>query len=116
MIVNKSNRNDVLLLLGPPSVQNSFDNDIWLYIERRITQSKITNLGKPKLSVNNVLVLEIDNKGMLSSKKFYDINNMNQLKLADASTVIKYKKNTFLYDFFTSMRQKINDPLGKRKK
>ena len=31
-------------------------------------------------------------------------------------TSVDYSKNSFVYDFLTSMRQKINDPLGKRRK
>ena len=41
---------------------------------------------------------------------------MNEIKLSALKTEQKYSKNTFIYDFLSSMRQKINDPLGKRKK
>ena len=40
---------------------------------------------------------------------------MNDLKISSLNTKNKYLKNSFVYDFLSSMRQKINDPLGKRK-
>jgi len=54
--------------------------------------------------------------GLLASKEFLDLTKMQDLKFAKNTTDNKYKKNTFLYDFLSSMRQKINDPLGKRKR
>ena len=114
--VNQSNINDITKLLGPPSTKSNFDNDIWIFIEREITHEKILKLGKEKLIINNVLVLEIDNKGMLIKKDFYDINKMNDIKLSSLKTENKYSKRSFVYDFLSSMRQKINDPLKKRNK
>ena len=113
--INQSNINDITKLLGPPSTKSSFDNDIWIFIEREITHEKILKLGKEKLITNNVLVLEIDNKGMLIKKDFYDINKMNDIKLSSLKTENKYSKRSFVFDFLSSMRQKINDPLKKRK-
>ena len=65
---------------------------------------------------NNVLVLEINTQGQLMDKQFYDMNDMNEIKLSSLKTENKYGKKSFVYDFLSSMRQKINDPLGKRKK
>ena len=73
-------------------------------------------LGKEKLITNNVLFLEINSKGLLISKNFFNINEMNEAKISELSTEAKYSKNSFIYDFLSSMRQKINDPLNKRKK
>ena len=73
-------------------------------------------LGREKIIVNNVLVLEIDYKGLLVNKDFYDINKMNKLTFTEKKTEKTYSKKSFVYDFLSSMRQKINDPLGKRKK
>ena len=113
--INQSNVNDITQLLGPPSTKSTFDNDIWIFIEREITHEKIFKLGKEKLITNNVLVLEIDNKGMLIEKEFYDINKMNEIKLSSLETENVYSKRSFVFDFLSSMRQKINDPLKKRK-
>jgi len=112
----ETNKNDIQKILGPPSSRSVFDNDLWIYIEREITNDKLLKLGGEKLIVNNVLFLEIDEKGLLIKKNFYDINEMNEAKLSKLSTEAKYSKRSFIYDFLSSMRQKINDPLGKRKK
>ena len=89
---------------------------MWIFIEREITNDKLIKLGKEKLLTNNVLFIEINSKGLLIKKDFYNINEMNETKISKLSTETKYTKNSFIYDFLSSMRQKINDPLGKRKK
>jgi len=116
LIIEKSNKNDIQLILGPPSTQSTFDSDVWIYIEREITNEKLIKLGKEKLLTNNVLILEINSQGKLIDKKFYDMNDMNDIKLSSLKTENNYGKKSFVYDFLSSMRQKINDPLGKRKK
>jgi len=114
--LNTTNKNDILQILGPPSTQSTFDTDIWIYIERKTSKSSLIKLGKRKTIVNNVLVLEINKTGLLVKKDFLDINDMKKIKFSEKSTEITYSKNTFVYEFLSSMRQKINDPLGKRKK
>ncbi|MDA7802160.1 hypothetical protein N8950_05375, partial [Candidatus Pelagibacter sp.] len=69
-----------------------------------------------RIIVNNVLLLEINSMGLLETKEFLDLNNMQELKFSEQTTENQYKKNSFVYDFLSSMRQKINDPLGKRKR
>ena len=103
-------------MLGPPSTTSTFDNDVWIYIERKNSRSSIIKLGKKKLIVNNVLILEIDNKGLLVKKDFYNKKDMNKITFTDKDTQITYSKRSFVYDFLSSMRQKIQDPLGKKKK
>ena len=116
LTVNKSNKNDIRKILGSPSTQSKFDNDIWIYMERKQTQSKISNLGKMKIFKNDVLVLEIDNYGILKKKEFYNMEDMNKIKIVKDTTSASFARNSFIYDFMSSMRQKINDPLGVRAK
>ena len=116
LTINQSNSNDIRSILGPPSTKSTFDNDLWIFIEREIEKEKILKLSKEKLVKNNILILEINNQGLLVKKTFLNINDMNEIKLSALKTEEKYSKNTFIYDFLSSMRQKINDPLGKRKK
>ena len=116
LIVNESNKNDIKNILGNPSTTSKFDNDIWIYIERKQTQSKLKNLGRMKIYKNDVLVLEIDDYGLLKKKNFYNLNDMENIKIVEATTKEGFKKNSFIYDFMSSMRQKINDPLGQRAK
>ena len=116
IIVSETNKNDIIKLLGPPSVTSTFDNDILFYIERKITTDKLIKLGKQFYLENNVLILEIDNRGILAKKELIDLNDMKELKLVSAETSVDYQKQSFIYDFLSSMRQKVNDPLGKRKR
>ena len=114
--IKKTNKNDIVEILGNPSTTSKFDNDIWIYIERKQSQSKLKNLGRMKIVTNNVLVLEIDQYGLLKKKKFYNKENMNNIKFDENITGLELKKNSFIYNFFSSMRQKINDPLKKKAK
>ena len=116
LIVFESNTNDIKKILGNPSTKSKFDNDVWIYIERKQTQSKLKNLGRMKIFKNDVLVLEIDDYGILKKKEFYNIYDMENIKIVEATTEAGFKKNSFIYDFMSSMRQKINDPLGQRAK
>ena len=116
LILKTTNKNDIIKILGPPSTKSTFDNDVWIFIERKTTTKKLFKLARKKILVNNVLVLEIDKYGLLVKKDFYNLNNMNDLKFSESETDIQYSKRSFVYDFISSMKQKINDPLGKRKK
>ena len=114
LIINQTNKNDISKILGNPSTKSKFDNDVWIYIERKQTQSKLKNLGRMKIYENNVLVLEIDKYGLLIKKNFYNKDQMNNIKITKNITGDNFRKNSFIYDFMSSMRQKINDPLGTR--
>ena len=116
IIENKSNKNDIIKILGSPSTKSKFDNDVWIYIERKQTQSKFTNFGKMKIYKNDILVLEIDKYGILKKKSFYNKDDMKNIKFDEETTKKEFKKNSFIYDFMSSMRQKLNDPLGVRAK
>ena len=114
--VNIDNKNDIINLLGPPILESSFDNNILFYIERKLSIGNLYQLGKRRMKVNNVLVVEVDNRGILVKKDFYNLNDMNDINLVTNVTEVDYQKTSFVYDFLSSMRQKINDPLGKRQK
>ena len=116
LLVNISNKNDITKILGTPSTKSKFDNDLWIYIERKQTQPKFRNLGKMKIYKNDILVLEINNNGILKKKEFYNIDDMQNITIAEATTEAGFQRNTFIYDFMSSMRQKLNDPLGQRAK
>ena len=116
LIINKANKNDIIKVLGNPSTTSKFNNDVWIYIERKQTQSKLKNFGKMKIFKNDTLVLELDSYGVLKKKDFYNINDFEDIKISKDITGSKFRKNKFIYDFLSSMRQKINDPLGQRAK
>ena len=116
LIINKTNKNEIIEILGKPSTQSKFNNDVWIYIERKQTQSRLKNLGKMKIFKNDVLVLEIDNYGLLKKKDFYNVNDMKKIDIVKKTTEGNITKNSFIYDFMSSLRQKINEPLGVRAK
>ena len=116
LIINESTSNDVRKILGTPSTQSKFDNDVWIFIERKQTQSRLRNLGRMKIFKNDVLVLEIDNYGILQKKEFYNMQDMKKIEISKETTEASFARNSFIYDFMSSMRQKINDPLGVRAK
>ena len=116
LIINKTTSNDVRKILGNPSTRSKFDNDVWIYIERKQTQSRLRNLGQMKIFKNNVLVLEIDNYGILKKKEIYNMDDMKKIKIVEETTEANFSRNSFIYEFMSSMRQKINDPLGVRAK
>jgi outer membrane protein assembly factor BamE (lipoprotein component of BamABCDE complex) len=116
LVVNTTNKNDILKILGNPSTTSKFDNDVWIYIERKQTQSKLKNLGRMKIYKNDVLVLEVDDYGILKKKEFFNKDDMQNIKVVEATTEVGFKRNSFIYNFMSSMRQKINDPLGQRAK
>jgi len=115
LTINISNTNDIIQLLGPASTKSTFDNDMWIYIERVSSSSKISKLGKKTLLKNNVLILTLDNKGILSEKIFLNKENMNSLKFTKDFTSMSLTKKTFIYDFLRTLRQKMSDPLGNKK-
>ena len=110
-----TNRNDVLINLGIPSTKSTFDTEVWIYMERKTTSSELKSLGRQKLLLNDILILEFDTKGMLVKKDFLTKDDMNKLKISTNTTEIINQKNTFIDNFLSSLRQKINDPLGVKK-
>ena len=113
--ISETNRNDIFQLIGPPSTKSSFDNDVYIYIERKTSSSKLTRLGKKVLLVNNVLILEIDERGILKDKQFLNKNDMQKIVFDESETSVSYSKKSFIYNFLYSLRQKIDDPLGKKR-
>ena len=115
LIIDKSNINDIKNLLGPPSTKSYFDNDVLIYLERKTSNSKLLKLGKKKLIASNVLVLEVDNRGMLVNKQLFNQNDLNNLKFSEKETNTNIGKQSFIYNALSNIRNKINDPLGKKR-
>ena len=108
-----SNKNDIVILLGPPSTVSQFDNNTWYYIERKVTNTSIFTLGREKVLKNNVLVLELDKNGVLKTKEFLKFDDMKDIKFSKNTTDSNIINKNFLYNFFNSVRQKINEPIKK---
>ena len=112
IIVNQSNKNDAISILGQPSTKGMINDDLWIYIERTRTRGKLLKLGRNYLLKNNVLVLDFDKYGILQRKEFYNKKEMNEIKFAKSETVNELRKENFIYSFLSSIRQKM---LTKRK-
>ena len=110
--INISNKNDILKIIGPPSTKSTFNNEVYIYIERKTSTSKLTKLGKKVLLVNNVLILDIDKKGLLIKKEFFNKEDMKNIKYSEMKTENPVSKQSFVTSFLQSVRQKM---YGKRK-
>jgi len=113
--INQSNKNDIIKIIGPPLIKSTFNNDVFIYIEKKTSSSKLIKLGKKELLTNNVLVLDINNKGILIAKKFYNKEDMNKIKFDENSTMTTHSRNSFVYNFLYSLRQRIDDPRGMKR-
>ena len=108
IVINKTNKNDIKKLIGPPSSVSNF-NDIWLYIERKKINQSLFKLGKKKISKNNILILGFDSMGLVASKKFLKLEDMNDIKIAEKVTNKKFKNDNKIYDILSTLRNKINN-------
>ena len=103
IIVNKTNKNDVVEIFGLPSTKGMTDDNLWIYIEKSVTRGKLLKLGRNYLKKNNVLVLEFDKYGILQKKEFYDKNNMKRLSFSKNITENEIRKENFIYSFLSSV-------------
>ena len=108
--VSKSNINDVLKDIGTPSTISLFDENIWFYIERSSINQSIVKLGKSKLEKNNILQISFDNRGIVKSKKLYQIDNMNDLQISKETTTKAYDTKSYIDKVLTSIKQKVDAP------
>ena len=109
LLINTSNKNDILKILGAPSTESIIEDDLWIYIENRKSRSSLLKLGKGVVVTNNVLVLEINKKGLLKNKKFYNIDDQNEIQFNKDTTKMS-EKDSFVYGVISSLRQKIDSP------
>ena len=109
------NTNDVIAQLGFPSTKSTFDNEVWIYLERKTSSSQLRSLGRQKLLLNDVAVLEFNSRGILEKIDILSKDDMNELEISKNNTVVINEKNSFVKAFLSSLRQKINDPMGIKK-
>jgi len=107
IIVNKSNKNDVIQIIGQPATKGMNDDNLWIYIERTKTRGKLLKLGRTYLKKNNVLVLEFSKYGVLTKKDFFDKEDMNNVNFAKNITENDIKKENFITGFLSSVKQKM---------
>ena len=105
IIVNVSNKNDSISILGQPSTKGMSNDNLWIYIERTITRGKLLKFGRNYIKKNNVLVLEFDKYGIVKKKEFYDKEKMKKVDFAKNITENDIRKENFIYSFLSSIRQ-----------
>ena len=110
LIINKTNKNDTLLILGPPSTKGTFDNTIWIYMERIRSKGSLFKFGRNITITNNALVLNFNSQGILESKNLYDLKKNNKIEFVKNKTASINKEQDFIYSFLSSIRQKVNNP------
>tara|TARA_B100001093_G_C26187145_1_gene742345 strand:- start:83 stop:550 length:468 start_codon:yes stop_codon:yes gene_type:complete len=115
LFINKTNINQIRSLLGPPSSTSYFDDDILIYLERKTSNSKLLKLGKKKLIANNVLLLEVDSRGMLINKEFLNQDDLNKINFTKKTTKTDVGQESFVSRALSGVVTKIDDPLGKKR-
>ena len=115
LIIDKTNKNDVKKVLGHPSTVAIFDNSIWIYIERTRTRGKLLKFGQNITNKNNVLALEFNEYGILTKKDFYNKSQINKINFIKDTTETITREKSFVYSFLSSLRQKINKPMERKK-
>ena len=107
IVVNKTNKNDTINVLGQPSTKGMTDDNLWIYIERTTARGSLFMLGRSYLKKNNVLVLEFDKYGILTKKEFYNKKKMKKISFAKDVTENGIRKENFIEGFLSSVRQKM---------
>ena len=107
IVVNKTNKNDTINVLGQPSTKGMTDDNLWIYIERTTARGSLFMLGRSYLKKNNVLVLEFDKYGILTKKEFYNKKKMKKISFAKDVTKNEIRKENFIQGFLSSVRQKM---------
>ena len=107
LVIQKTNKNDVLNVIGQPHSKSINDVNTWFYIERTLTKGKYHKLGKHVLKTNNVLVLQFDKYGVLQIKEILTKDDLKKLSFSKQSTKNDLTKKSFVEKFLTSVRQKM---------
>ena len=107
VIVNKSNKNDIIRIFGQPQATSQNEEDTWIYFERILTKGKYHKLGRHVVKENNVLVLEFDKFGIIKNKRLYTKEDINKIAFLEKKTENKLSQKSFVESFLQSVRQKM---------
>ena len=107
VIVNKSNKNDIIRIFGQPQATSQNEEDTWIYFERILTKGKYHKLGRHIVKENNVLVLEFNKFGIIKNKKLYTKEDINKIAFLEKKTENKLTQKSFVESFLQSVKQKM---------
>ena len=107
LIENKSNKNDVIKIIGQPHSKSINNKNEWFFIERTLTKGEYHKLGKNVLKANNILVLNFNKYGILEKKTFLEKEDKNELKFSKKVTSNELTKKSFIERFLSSIKTKM---------
>ena len=107
LVLKKTNKNDVIKILGNPHSKSIDNNNRWLYLERVLTKGEFHKLGQNILLDNNVLVLDFDKFGILSNKKLFTKEDKEDIKFSELKTENRLTKKSFVESFLSSIKSKM---------
>ena len=107
LIVDKTNQNDVLNLIGHPHSKSISNENEWIYIERVLTKGQFHKLGKTVLKANNILILNFDKYGVLKEKKLLNKDSKNELQFSKKKTTNDISQKSSVEKFLNSIRSKM---------
>ena len=107
LTINKTNKNDVVDIMGKPHIKESNNEQTWIYIERVLTKGRYHQLGQHVLKDSNVLVLNFDKFGVLEKKQFLNKDKINKIKFTDKNTENRLSQKSFVQKFLQSIQQKM---------
>ena len=107
LVVNQSNKNDVIRIMGRPHIKEDEINQSWIYLERILSKGKYHKLGRHILKENNVLVLNFDKYGVLKNKQFLKKEDLKKLEFSQKITENELTQKSFVQKFLQSVKQKM---------
>ena len=107
LVINSTNKNDVIKVIGQPQIKDNLDNELWIYVERDLSKGKYHQLGKHKLVKNNVLVLKFNKYGILKEKTILNKEDINKINFSKDITINDVTKKSFVQSFLESIKQKM---------
>lgn len=107
LIVKKSNKNDVIQIIGQPHTKSINNENEWIYIERVLTKGEYHKLGRNILKSNNVLYLVFDKYGVLENKKLFKKDDLKEIAFSERETTNDLTKKSFIEGFFSSLKAKM---------
>ncbi len=107
LIIDQSNKNDAINVIGQPHSTSISNKNEWIYIERILTKGEYHKLGQNILKENNILVLRFDKYGILKDKVFFDKNDKKKLEFSKKNTDNELSQKSLIEKFLTSIRTKM---------
>ena len=107
LVINNSNKNDAINVLGVPHSKSIDDENEWIYIERILTKGEFHKLGQTVLKTNNVLILNFDKYGVLKNKKLLSKDDKNELAFSEKKTNNNLTQKSFVEKFLSSVKSKM---------